>query len=355
MIRQLFQKPSPMMVGIDIGSHSIKAVLLSETTAGFRLEALAIVPMPKGAMSERTINDIDTIGTLITHLKTNLPKSLKYAALAVSGQSVITKIIYMLKHLTDAELESQIEIEAESLIPYPLDEVSIDFETLAINESDPSKIKVLLSVARTQCIEAKVSTLALANLNAKIVDIESYALSRAMSLYYQQLPNDAFNKRVAIIDIGAVVMLISVVQASETIYTRDHVFGGEQYTNDIINYYHMDVERAEKRKTSANENCEVLSSFKLLVVQKIRQALKVFITTSAKEQVDYIVLTGGTASINGLSDILFEELNIHTIVAEPFLGIAISSEIDSRIIARHKTQFAIATGLALRRFSPWHI
>ena len=156
------------MVGIDIGSHCIKAVLLQETDAGLRLEALAIEPMPKGAMSERSIQDIEAIGNVIAKLKRKIPKSVQTAAVAVSGQTVITKVIFMDVSLTDAELESQIAIEADSLIPYPLDEVNIDFEKLAINEADPSKVNVLLSAARTESVQARVGALETANLKAAV-------------------------------------------------------------------------------------------------------------------------------------------------------------------------------------------
>lgn len=359
MLSQLFQKPSQMMVGIDIGSHSIKAVLLREIETGFRLEALAIEPMPKGAMSERTIQDIEAIGNVITKLRKKLPKSLKSAAVAVSGQTVITKVIFMDVSLTDAELESQIEIEADSLIPYPLDEVSLDFEKLSTNEADPSKMNVLLSAARTESVEARVGALEAANLEAKIVDVESYALSRAMDVYYQQLPSDAFNKCVAVVDIGAVLMLVSVVQAGETIYTRDQVFGGDQYTNSIVAYYNKGFDEAEIGKTSGdlppNYTFEVLAPFQTSLLQQVRRAVQMFLTTSGKEQIDYIVLTGGTSMIKGIDRLLIEELGIHSVVAEPFVNMEISPKVDRNIMQRHKTQFAIATGLALRSFSTCHI
>ncbi|MEL0641194.1 pilus assembly protein PilM [Pseudoalteromonas aliena] len=359
MLSQLFQKPSPMMVGIDIGSHSIKAVLLSEVETGFRLEALAIEPMPKGAMSERTIQDIEAIGNIITKLKRKLPKSLKSAAVAVSGQTVITKVIFMDISLTDAELESQIEIEADSLIPYPLDEVNLDFEKLSKNEADPSKVNVLLSAARTESVEARVGALEAANLVAKVVDVESYALSRAMDVYYQQLPSDAFNKCVAVVDIGSVLMLVSVVQAGETIYTRDQVFGGEQYTNSIVAYYNKGFDEAEIGKTTGdlppNYTFEVLAPFQTSLLQQVRRAVQMFLTTSGKEQIDYIVLTGGSAMLTGLERLLIEELGIHTIVAEPFANMEISPRVDRNMMQRHRTQFAIATGLALRSFSTCHI
>ncbi len=347
------------MVGIDIGSHSIKAVLLREIETGFRLEALAIEPMPKGAMSERTIQDIEAIGNVITKLRKKLPKSLKFAAVAVSGQTVITKVIFMDVSLTDAELESQIEIEADSLIPYPLDEVSLDFEKLSTNEADPSKMNVLLSAARTESVEARVGALEAANLEAKIVDVESYALSRAMDVYYQQLPSDAFNKCVAVVDIGAVLMLVSVVQAGETIYTRDQVFGGDQYTNSIVAYYNKGFDEAEIGKTSGdlppNYTFEVLAPFQTSLLQQVRRAVQMFLTTSGKEQIDYIVLTGGTSMIKGIDRLLIEELGIHSVVAEPFENMEISPKVDRNVMQRHKTQFAIATGLALRSFSTCHI
>lgn len=359
MLSQLFKKPSSMMVGIDIGSHCIKAVLLQETDAGMRLEALAIEPMPKGAMSERSIQDIEAIGNVIAKLKRKIPKSAQTAAVAVSGQTVITKVIFMDVTLTDAELESQIAIEADSLIPYPLDEVNIDFEKLAINEADPSKVNVLLSAARTESVQARVGALEVANLKAGVVDVESYALSRAMDIYYQQLPSDAYNKCVAVVDIGAVLMLVSVVQEGETIYTRDQVFGGDQYTNSIVAYYNKSFDEAEIGKTTGdlppNYTFEVLAPFQTSLLQQVRRAVQMFLTTSGKDQVDYIVLTGGTAMIEGLDRLLIEELGIHTVVAEPFANIEISPKVDRNMLQRHRTQFAIATGLALRSFSSCHI
>ncbi|MCF2917512.1 pilus assembly protein PilM [Pseudoalteromonas sp. Cn5-37] len=359
MLSQLFKKPSSMMVGIDIGSHCIKAVLLQETDAGLRLEALAIEPMPKGAMSERSIQDIEAIGNVIAKLKRKIPKSVQRAAVAVSGQTVITKVIFMDVSLTDAELESQIAIEADSLIPYPLDEVNIDFEKLAINEADPSKVNVLLSAARTESVQARVGALETANLKAAVVDVESYALSRVMDVYYQQLPSDAYNKCVAVVDIGAVLMLVSVVQEGETIYTRDQVFGGDQYTNSIVAYYNKSFDEAEIGKTTGdlppNYTFEVLAPFQTSLLQQVRRAVQMFLTTSGKEQVDYIVLTGGTAMIDGLDRLLIEELGIHTVVAEPFANIEISAKVDRNMLQRHRTQFAIATGLALRSFSSCHI
>ncbi|WMN58813.1 pilus assembly protein PilM [Pseudoalteromonas xiamenensis] len=359
MFSQLFNKNESMMVGIDIGSHCVKAVLLAKTGSGYRLEAAAIEPIPKGAMAERTIQDIEAIGRVIAKLKKRVPKSANLAAVAVSGQTVITKVIFMDVALTDAELESQIAIEADSLIPYPLDEVSLDFEKLSVNEADPSKMNVLLSAARTESVEARVGALEEGGFKAKVVDVESYALGRALDVMYPQLPSDAFDKIVAVIDVGAVITLVSVLQSGKTLYTRDQVFGGEQFTNSIVAYYNKTYDDAELGKVTRdlppNYTFEVLAPFQTSLIQQIRRAVQMFMTTSGKDHVDYIILTGGTAAIEGLERLLVDELGIHTIVADPFADMEISPKVDRMLLEKHRTQFAIATGLALRSFSTCHI
>ncbi len=359
MIGQLFKKPMPYIIGVDIGSHSVKAVLLSEKDHHYRLEAVAVEPMPKGAMVERSIQDIEAVGRIMSKIRKKLPKNITQVAVAVSGQTVITKVIFMDVSLTDAELESQIEIEADSLIPYPLDEVSLDFEKLDINEADPSKVNVLLSAARTESIETRIGAIEAGGFEPKVVDVESYALSRNVELCYPLLPDDAAEKVIAFIDVGATMTLISVVQNGETIYTRDQVFGGEQYTNSIVSYYNKSFDEAELAKTTGdlppNYTFEVLAPFQTSFLQQVRRAIQMFLTTSGKDQVDYIVLSGGTSLINGLDKLLIDELGIHSVNLDPFSAMELAPEVDRDLLEKQKSQLAVATGLALRSFSPCHI
>lgn len=359
MIGQLFKKPQPLMVGIDIGSHSVKAVLLSQKDTHYRLEAFAVEPMPKGAMAERTIQDIEAVGRVINKIRKKLPKNITEAATAVSGQAVITKVIFMDVALTDAELESQIEIEADSLIPYPLDEVSLDFEKLDVNDADPSKVNVLLSAARTESVEARAGAVESGGFVPKVVDVEAYALSRNLELCYDFLPEDAANKVVAFIDVGATMTLISVTQNGEALYTRDQVFGGEQYTQSIVSYYNKSFDEAELAKTSGdlppNYTFEVLAPFQTSFLQQVRRAIQMFLTTSGKDQVDYIVLSGGTSLISGLDKLLIDELGIHSVIMNPFEKMELAPGVDRESLEKNQAQLAVATGLALRSFSPCHI
>jgi type IV pilus assembly protein PilM len=359
MLSSLFKKKTALMVGIDIGSHSIKAVLLNQNDTGYVLETIAIEPMPRGAIIDREIQDIDAVGKVVAKIRKKISSSVSHAVSAVSGQTVITKIIYMDVALSENELASQIEIEADSLIPYPLDEVSLDFEPLDINESDPSKINVLLSAARTESVEARVAAIEAGGFATKVIDVESYAVSRGYDLTLAQLPDDAADKVVATVDLGATMTLFSVSEAGNHIYSRDQLFGGEQYTRSIVSYYNKSFEEAELAKLTddlpPNYTFEVLAPFHTILVQQIRRAIQMFLTTSGKEKIDYLVISGGSALVEGVEQLLTEELGIHTIIANPFENMEISSKIDKDELAKSASQYMVAAGLALRSFVPWHI
>ena len=359
MLSSLWKKKAPMMVGIDIGSHSIKAVLLGQDADGYTLEAIAVEAMPRGAVIDREIQDIEAVGKILSKVRKKIAAKVNQASAAVSGQTVITKVIYMDVNLTEEELANQIEIEADSLIPYPLDEVSLDFETLDVNESDPSKVNVLLSAARTESVEARVSALESGGFQTKVIDIESYAVSRSYDLCLPLLPSDAEEKVVALVDIGATMMLFSATDKGQHIYSRDQLFGGEQYTRSIVSYYNKSFEEAELAKISKdlppNYTFEVLAPFHTMLVQQVRRAIQMFLTSSGKSKVDYLVVSGGTAMVEGLQTLLSDELGVHTVIAQPFKEMMIAESVDKNLLASVEPQLMVAAGLAMRSFSPWHI
>ena len=359
MLDNLWKKKTTMMVGIDIGSHAVKAVLLSQGNEGYVLEDYAIEPMVRGSVIDREIQDIEAVGSVIAKIRQKISMKAKDAAAAVSGQTVITKTIYMDVALSEDELASQIEIEADSLIPYPLDEVSLDFEILDVNESDPSKVNVLLSAARTESIEARVAALEAGDFHTKVIDVESYAISRSHDLCLSKLPDDAAEKTVAIVDIGATMTLFSVTKAGKHIYSRDQIFGGEQYTRSIVSYYNKSFEEAEAAKISndlpPNYTFEVLAPFHTILIQQIRRAIQMFLTSSGASKVDYLLVSGGTASIEGIEKLLTDELGIHTVIANPFNDMILADSINEEALVNVAPQLTVATGLALRSFTPWHI
>jgi type IV pilus assembly protein PilM len=153
--------------------------------------------------------------------------------------------------------------------------------------------------------------------------------------------------------------LFSVTESGNHIYSRDQIFGGEQYTRSIVSYYNKTFEEAEFAKVSndlpPNYTFEVLAPFHTVLVQQIRRAIQMFLTSSGKDKVDYLVISGGTASVEGIESLLTEELGIHTVISNPFKEKQKSEQIDMDKLDRMAPKFMVATGLALRSFSSWHI
>ena len=359
MVKSLFTKKLPIMVGLDIGSHSVKAVLFSLQDGYYKVEAFAVEPMAKGAMTDREIQELEAVGAILAKIRKKIPRAIKFAAAAISGSMVITKTIIMDVSLTDTELESQIEVEADTLIPYPLNEVSLDFEKLNVNESDSSKVNLLLTAARMESDEARVAALANGGFTAKVIDVESYALSRAADLCLSQLPADAANKVVAVVDIGATTTLLSIVESGKTLYTRDQIFGGEQYTRSILSYYNKSYDEAELAKITGdlppNYTFEVLAPFQTMLLQQIRRGIQMYLTSSGKDAVDYLIVSGGSGMIEGIDKLLVDELGIHTVIANPFSSMDVTATVDRDTLQKYAPQLMVASGLALRSFTPWHI
>ncbi len=175
-----FLKPRlPRLVGVDIGSQEVKAVLMAEQADGYRIDGAARVALPKGAVVDREIKDADAVARAMAEIKAQLPKDAKLGAASVSGSTVMTKVIYMDAALSDDELEAQIEIEADNLIPYPLEDVNVDFQPLSDEPNDAGKVDVLLAACRADNVDARVDALQAGGIESKVIDVEGYALGRS--------------------------------------------------------------------------------------------------------------------------------------------------------------------------------
>ena len=208
-------------------------------------------------------------------------------------------------------------------------------------------------------MQTRVSALDQGGFTAKVIDVESYALSRAAELCYKQLPADAKSKLVAVVDIGATMTLLSIMEGGKVLYTRDQMFGGEQYTRSIVSYYGKTYEEAEQAKVGndlpPNYTFEVLAPFQTMLLQQVRRGIQMYLTTSGRDNIDYLLISGGTSMIEGVDKLLTDELGIQTVVANPFLAMDTAASIDRELLNQVAPQLMVASGLALRSFSTWHI
>jgi len=350
----LFKDKSNVLLGLDISSTSVKLLELSRSGDRYRVESYGVEPLPPNAVVEKNISDVEGVGEAIKRLISRSKAGSNQVAVAVAGSAVITKTIEMDASLTDAEMENQIIVEADQYIPYPLDEVAIDFEVQGVTERNSEQVEVLLAACRRENVELREAALDLSGAKARIVDIEAHAMKRAFELIKPQLGSNADDLVVAILDIGATMTTLSVLADDRSIYTREQLFGGKQLTEEIQRRYSLSFEEAGLAKKQGglpdDYEQECLPTFKEAVLQQVTRSLQFFFSSSQYDDVDYIVLAGGTASIDGLSEIIENKLGTPTIIANPFIDMSLASKVDADALANDAPAMMISCGLAMRSF-----
>lgn len=344
------QKP---MLGLDISSTSVKMLEISRQGDSYRVENYAVKPLPANAVVEKNINDPEVVSQVIKAAVQSSRTKLKDSAVAVSGSSVITKLIEMPGDLNDEAMEMSISLEADQYIPYPLEEVAIDFDIQGVSEKNPDQVDVLLAACRRENVEVRSEILEKADLNPRVVDVEAYTLERAFALVQEQF-EDQEEQIVAVVDIGATMTTLSVLIDGKTIYTREQLFGGKQLTEEIQRRYGLSSEEAGLAKKQGglpdDYEPEVLEPFKDAVVQQVTRSLQFFFSSSQYNDVDHIVLAGGVASLEGLAGLIEEKLGTPVTIANPFANMSISSRVNAAVLSNDAPSLMIATGLALRSF-----
>lgn len=345
------------MLGLDISSTSVKLVELSKSGGEYKVENYGIEPLPENAVVEKNISDVEGVGEAIQRLVERCKTKEKLAAVAVAGSAVITKTIEMAATLNEVEMESLLQSEADQYIPYPLEEVALDFEVQGISPKSDEQVEVLIAACRRENVEMREAALQFGGLKAKVVDIEAHCMQRAFDLVRDQFVDeegDVEDKIIAIVDVGATMTTLSVLTGSGAPYTREQLFGGKQLTEEIQRRYSLSVEEAGLAKKQGglpdDYETEVLQPFKEAVVQQVTRSLQFFYSSSAYDDVDLIILAGGTASIDGLSEMVAAKLGTPTTLANPFVNMSLSSRVNKADLHDDAPAMMIACGLALRSF-----
>lgn len=349
----VFGTSAPPLIGVDISSTAVKLLQLSQTAGRYRVEHYAVEPLPPNAVVEKNIVEVEAVGDAIKRAVSRSGSKLKHAAAAVAGSAVITKVIPMPGNLDEDEMEAQIQYEAANYIPYPIDEVSLDFEVLGPVPNNPEMAQVLLAASRSENVEVRASALELGGLSARVMDVEAFAMENAFRLIGDQLAvsRDAV---VALVDVGATMTTLNVLRSQRSIYTREQVFGGKQLTDEVMRRYGLSYEEAgqAKRQGGLPETyaLEVLEPFREAMVQQVSRLLQFFYAGSEYNRVDQLVLAGGCAAIGGIAERVEEQIGVPTIVANPLANMSLGPRVQAHALAQDAPALMIACGLALRSF-----
>ena len=352
-VLKLFGKKTDPVIGLDIGSTGVRLLQLSSHGSGYRIDHFAIEPLGEGVVVDKAVQDVEAVSNAITKALKNSGTRAKSCAIAVSGSAVFTKTISLPADLADADIESQVQIEANQYIPYPLNEVSLDFEVLGPSARNADLIDILLAASKSENVESRQDAIDAAGLKAKIVDVEAFAIANAFELIRKR---DGVNRSeaVGLFDIGYDLTTLLVIKGGQVIYTRDHPFGGHQLQEEIQRRYDMTLEQAGffERNEDAPDDFEeeVLEPFQLNVVHQISRALQFYASSNEYSNIGTIYLSGGTAAVKGLASMVQQELGMTTRIADPVTGMDIAQNVAVTAIKRNANNLMIAMGLALRGF-----
>ena len=384
-----FARQQPPLLGIDIGSAAVKLLELGPAAAKraskglepLRVEALALEPLPPNAVVEKKIADVAQVGQAIARALRRSGSKTKRAAVAVAGSAVMTKILSLSADLSEAEMEAQIQLESDQYVPYPLDEVNLDFEVIGPTPGAHDKVDVLLAASRREHIDDRVAALAQAGLSAVIVDIESNAVETACGALLAHLgpgTQPGTSRLTAVADIGATTTTLHVLHAGQSIYTREQSLGGQQLIAEVQQRADLtgdplgdqagnqtsnplsdrvgdrlgaqDQALAQLAAAPAEHQREILAPFQDSLARQLGRALQFFYSSTAFDRVDEVLLTGAVTQVPTLDQPLAERLALPVRMLDPLAGMALCADLDPHLVRNHRSAMLIALGLALRRF-----
>lgn len=343
------------MLGLDISSSSIKLVELGRDQRGeLVLERCAIEPLERGWITDGSIEKFDEVADAVRRVVKKSGTRTKQVAMALPPSAVITKKIFLPAGLSDAELEVQVESEANQYIPFSLDEVSLDFCVVGPSANSSGDVEVMIAASRREKVQDRQGLAEAAGLKPIIIDVESYAARLATSRLIETLPGGGVDALVALFEVGALTTSMQVMRDGELVYERDQAFGGAQLTQLIVRQYGFSVEEAEQKKRGGelpeDYATAVLKPFVEEMAQEITRALQFFFTSTPHNKVNHVMLAGGSASLPGLADAVKLHSTFECSLLNPFEGMEMGRGVRRSKIAREAPSYLTSCGLAMRRF-----
>jgi type IV pilus assembly protein PilM len=338
------------VIGIDIGSSSVKLVQLKDLKGSYQLLNAGIVPLPPEAIVDNTLMDSSAIVNAVKGLVTSLGVKATNVACSISGNSVIIRKI-SLPVMPVEELEDQITWEAEQYIPFDINDVNMDFQILSPDSVDPSKMIVLLVASKKDIINDYVTVFNEAGMVLSVVDVDSFAVQNAFEMNHDVAIEDVY----ALINIGASVMSINVVKDGTTLFTRDVQMGGNLYTEEIQKQLGVSGFEAESMKILAveannHELLEVLIKVNETITQEIRRSLDFYNSTASDDRITKIFMSGGSSKGYKFIESVSEKVDLPVEMINPFAKLKFNEkDFDPEYLQEIGPLMTVTVGLAIRR------
>src|SRR5246500_204440 len=338
------------LIGLDIGSSSVKGIGLKKTKEGYELVSHGIETLAQDTVVDGAIMDAPSVAEKIVSIFDTQKIKAKDVATSVSGHSVIVKRVSM-PLMTEEELFDRIQSEASQHIPFDIADVNLSYQLL---EATENQMDVLLVAVKKDKILNHTNVLAQAGKTPVVVDIDAFALQNCFEVNYEPDPSQV----VALLNVGASVMNINIVRGWTPLFTRDVSVGGNQYTDALQKELDLSFEDAERLKkgdtlpsVTDEQKQQILRSVSDILTLEIQKTFDFFRATASGENIQRIVVAGGTARVPGLVDLLREEFAMPVEELNPFRKVLVNPGKHSEDQIREMApRLAIAVGLALRSF-----
>ena len=338
------------IVGLDIGSHSIKAIVLEQGKGGLVLRNMGVAHLPPEAIIDGSVEEKGIVVTTTKNLLKTLKVRIKDVCSSISGYSVIIKKI-SLPTATEKELADKIEVEAEQYIPFEIEDVNVDFEILGPSEKSPDQMDVILVAAKKSAVNTYQELLTESGLKPRIIDVDVFALENAFTQSYTDTDGT-----IALVDIGANKMNINIIRDGSSLMTKDAAMGGARVTTEIQDKFDLDYNDAEAIKIGGLEAPDRAAVEEIVIravgnwVAECQRAIEFLQASYPNEKLRMVYLSGGSSRINDIDRYFEQELKIPVKHLDPFSSIGINEKsFDPEYIKYMAPQVVICLGLALRR------
>jgi type IV pilus assembly protein PilM len=339
------------IVGLDIGSRTIKLAELTDEKSGMVLKNFNTVNIEPGLIEDGSIKDPETVSEYIRELFRSSKLNEKNVAISIGGYSVIVKKINV-QTMSEDDLQESIHFEAEQYIPFDISEVNLDFQILGEREHNPHQMNVLLVAAKKEMINEYINLMQMAKLRPRIIDVDAFALQNIFKLNYS-----LENENISLIDIGASKTSLNILKYNVSEFMRDVSLGCDQINHKIASAIGCSIEESEAVKLGQASDMMPMDDLENIVTSvvadwcvEIKRALDFFLSTYPDEQINRIVLSGGGANIKKFRELLADETSAEVEVINPFQVVATNGQrFDASHLEQIAPQAAICLGLATRK------
>lgn len=342
------------LVGLDVGSGSLKLAEILETKTGYLLNHFSDISLDKGTIEDGILVDPEALTEKVKILLKGTGLQRKAVVTSLSGHAAIAKKVTF-PTMEAPELRDMIHDEASKYLPFDnMDDVNYDFQILGQNEYNPNQMDVMLVAAKKDVIADYIDAIENAGLTVMIMDVDTFCLETVYEANYDFNPTDI----VAMVNIGASITNINVVKGGMSIFTRDFTLAGNSITEAVQSGYNLNFEAAETMKIGGPDADDrdreafrnTLLNYADPICTEIERSIDYFRSTSGADNIKKILLSGGVAAIPGITDDLTRRLGIETEILNPFRKIEWNKKVlNTERIDEIRSVAAVAVGLALRK------